>query len=185
LTTHQPEEVALRIRVRGQMPLDLNELLRMSSNQRGATRARRKFQADQRLVMRAQNDLPRTPLEGPFHVRFCRIHGPRKAVDIDNATAGLKTILDGLAEERAILHDGHKQIVEIERVWQAKTTRQSEEGFQLDLVRPGAQPELELVAQSLLAMCERALAEPDENRLRASLRAAVQAARVRSARADL
>lgn len=134
--TNHPGEVALSIRVRGHEPLDLNQLLRMCANQRGATRARRAFQKDQRTIMRSQASLPREPLEGPFHVRFCRIHQKRKAVDIDNAAAGLKTILDGLAEERAILHDGHKQITEIERVWQHEVASASEVGFYLALVRP-------------------------------------------------
>lgn len=176
----KPEPPALSIRVRGQLPLDLNRLLRMSANQRGATKARRGFQADQRVFMRAQNSLPRTPLEGPFHVRYCRIHEPRNAVDIDNAAAGLKTILDGLAEEKVILHDGHGQIPEIDRVWQVATREPNEVGFFLELVRPGGRKNeraLWAAACSLLSMAEKALGARSEEELREKVLAAVEAAR--------
>ncbi len=128
-------EVVLRVEVRGQLPLDLNNLLRMSKDQRCATRRRRGFQDTQRLLMRAQNRLPSAPLEGPLRIRFCRRHMPREAVDIDNATAGLKTILDGLVDEGVLEHDGSRVLVEIDRVWQEVVRDRRLEGFLLELVR--------------------------------------------------
>ena len=67
--------------------------------------------------------------------RFCRIHEPRNAVDIDNATAGLKTVLDNLADMNVLLHDGPSQLSELDRVWQVPMRDPKECGFYLELIR--------------------------------------------------